>query len=236
MLSTILFTASLSAGQLPADVLATYAELLKTHLKDGQIAYRKLAAPPELAKLDRVVAAIGAASAPAGKDAAIAFYIDAYNALVLRAVIAAKMPRSVLDVKGFFDQQQHLVAQKKLTLNQLEKELLIPLAKPDPRPHMVLVCAAAGCPILEGTPYSGGDLEARLAAASRRYLASPRGAIFGPNEVKLSKIFDWYKADFGGDAGVLAFVRKYGPKAEVAALGDQPKVAYIDYNWTLNQQ
>jgi hypothetical protein len=154
---------------------------------------------------------------------------------VLRGVLDNKRPRSVLDVKGFFDDKKYKVAGQTVSLNQLEKEVLNPFAK-DPRTHMVLVCAAVGCPILEEKPYAGSDIDARLDAATRRYLSGPTGAVAAANELKLSKIFDWYKADFGGDAGVVAFVKKHLPADAAAKAGDNPKVSYIEYNWTLNQQ
>jgi hypothetical protein len=235
MITTLLSIAPLFVAQVPSDALRGYADVLENHVKDGKVAYKKLA-EHDLPKLDAFLKAVAEVKPPADKDAQLALYIDAYNALVLRAVIDEKVPRSVLDVKGFFDTKTYPVAGKKVTLNQLEKEVIIPLAKPDPRPHMALVCAAVGCPILFDTPYSGASLDARLDAAARRYFASPRGAKAGTGTLQLSKIFDWYKADFGGDAGVIAFAKKYLSAEDAKKIGAEPKISYLDYNWTLNQQ
>ena len=49
-------------------------------------------------------------------------------------------------------------------------------------------------------------------------------------------IFKWYEGDFGGAKGVVDFVKKHLPADQAKKLGDDPKVEYIDYNWTLNQQ
>ncbi len=233
--SAVALALTLSA---PAQVDATasqgYAQILKSHVKQGRVNYKALAGP-DMAKLDKYLAAVAQAKLPAAKQARMAFYIDAYNALVLKSVLTNGRPRSVLDVKGFFDGQKHRVAGKSTTLNDLEKKHLNAYAK-DPRTHFVLVCAAVGCPILESTPFTGSKLDQRLNAATRRYLTSKTGGRVSDGGVALSKIFDWYKADFGGPEGVVKFVRKHLPKAQAAKMGGSPKVSFIDYNWTLNQR
>jgi hypothetical protein len=76
----------------------------------------------------------------------------------------------------------------------------------------------------------------RMDQATRRYLTSPHGAVVSEGNVKLSMIFKWYEADFGGAKGVVDFVKKHLPADQAKKLGDNPKVEFIDYNWTLNQQ
>lgn len=234
-LAALALTLTLAAPtQVDAGARAAYADLLKTYVKDGRVDYAGLA-KKDLPKLDGYLAAVAKASLPKERDARMAFYIDAYNAIVVKSVIAHGRPRSVLDVKGFFDADEYTVAGEKTTLDALEKKHLNPFAK-DPRTHFALVCGAVGCPILDSVPYTGANLEARLDAATRRYLTSPTGARAQAGSVELSKIFDWYAGDFGGAAGVLTFVRRHLPEAQAKALGDSPKVGFIDYNWTLNQQ
>lgn len=234
--SPLLLCAVLASGpsQVDGKSAKSYAELLAKHVKNGRVDYQAIA-EKDRSKLDAYLAAVARASVPSDKNAAIAMYIDAYNALVLKAVIDHKRPRSVLDVKGFFEAKTYEVAGKSVSLDQLEKKVINPLAK-DPRTHMALVCGAVGCPILEERPYAGSDLNQRLDAAAARYLSGPTGALAADGELKLSKIFDWYKADFGGDGGVLAFVKKYLPAETLKKVGPSPKIAYLDYNWTLNQQ
>ncbi len=220
-------------AQVPESAHKGYAEVLKTHVKKGRVDYKTLSR--DTSKLDQYLAAVAKANLPKGKQARMAFYIDAYNALVIKSVITHGRPRSVLDVKGFFKEAVHTVAGKQVSLDALEKKHLNPFAK-DPRTHFVLVCAAVGCPIIEARPFVGGGLERRLDAATRRYLSGPTGAKVSDGAIALSKIFDWYKADFGGSQGVLSFVKRHLPKAQQEQLGATPKVGYVDYNWTLNQQ
>jgi len=48
-------------------------------------------------------------------------------------------------------------------------------------------------------------------------------------EVKLSKIFEWYKEDFGD---VLAYVKKYSD----TEIGKNAKLSFNEYNWNLNKK
>ena len=76
-----------------------------------------------------------------------AFYLNAYNVLVISEVVAHYPVESVQKIPGFFDKNLVSVAGEKLTLNDLEAQKL---RQPygDPRVHFALVCGAKGCPRL----------------------------------------------------------------------------------------
>jgi hypothetical protein len=217
----------------PAEALAAWTDVLKTHVSArGLVDYRAIAAR-DLAKLDQFLSAVASAPVPGDKDVALALYADAYNARVIRQVIDAGYPRSVLDVKGFFDAKSFKVAGQEVTLDRLEKKLAAPLGSP--LHHFVFVCGAVGCPRIEPKPLLGTSVRARATAAAKAYLATPRGASVRDGELELSKIFEWYAADFGGPAGVLTFARAHLPPDAAAKLGATPKVKSLEYDWTLNQ-
>jgi hypothetical protein len=218
----------------PAAAARAWADVLARRVgADGLVDYRGLARD-DLAALDGYLARVAEARAPAARADALAFYADAYNALVIRGVIRAGFPRSVLDVKGFFDKATHAVAGRGLTLDALEKEVIRPLG--NPLHHFILVCGAVGCPSLEPRALVGSDVEARAEAAARRYLATAHGARRAAPALQLSRIFEWYAADFGGPAGVRAWVRPRLPAALAAELGPDTPLSSLDYNWTLNQR
>lgn len=212
---------------------ATYQRLLSTYVEDGRVDYARLGADDSKA-LDRYLEAIAEAELPDDRGRRIGLLVDAYNATVLRSVIRHGRPRSVLDIDGFFDRETHRIAGRDLTLDALEKKVLNPYAK-DPRTHFVLVCAAVGCPVLESKPFFGSDVDTRMEAATVRYLRSPTGARRDGERLLLSKIFDWYAADFGGADGVRRFVKDRLP-SRLAPLARSGEVGFLDYNWTLNQQ
>ena len=228
---TLALAASIPAASSGAD---DYTDILTTYVKNGRVDYKGLAAN-DRAKLDRYLDGVAKAVLPNDRNRRIGFLIDAYNAHVLRAVIKHGRPRSVLDVKDFFKERVHRVAGKTVSLDQLEKEILNPYAK-DPRTHFVLVCAAVGCPILESKPYLGDDVDKRMQAATERYLSGPTGARAQSGSVAISKIFDWYAKDFGGADGAKRFILRNLPESARQTAGSDPTIAFLDYNWTLNQQ
>jgi hypothetical protein len=54
-------------------------------------------------------------------------------------------------------------------------------------------------------------------------------------EVKISKIFDWFKEDFGGtDSAVLSFIAKYRESEGDSLRRRRWRISFRRYNWTLN--
>jgi hypothetical protein len=104
----------------------------------------------------------------------------------------------ILEVKGV-----------ELSLDDIEHGLLRALFK-DPRFHYAVNCASIGCPNLQSEAFTGGKLDAQLDVAARAYVNHPRGVTVGSNGVTVSSIYNWFKADFGGnDEGVLKHLRAY---------------------------
>lgn len=217
----------------PKDVVKDYGAVLERNVRGGLVDYRALAGPAGDG-LRRWLACLQTAALPENPDQRRALLVDAYNASVLQAVVRHGRPRSVLDVKGFFQTETHRLFGQALTLDVLEKQWVRP--KAEPRAHFVLVCGAVGCPALEARPFFGSVFEERLEAATLRYLRHPRGARVAPGWLSVSKIFRWYEADFGGPAGVIDFVRARLSAEARAMLGPDPKRRDIEYDWTLNQQ
>ena len=117
------------------------------------------------------------------------FYLTTYNFLVIKPVSNEYPIKSVMDVAGFFD-QKHQVASESLSLNEIEKQQLLPVYK-DPRFHFVLVCGAVGCPPLINSAYKVDRIEKQLEFQS--FLAMNNNDFIRVNEkeTELSEIFRW---------------------------------------------
>ena len=61
-------------------------------------------------------------------------------------------------------------------------------------------CTSRSCPPLRNEPYDAAKLDAQLDEETRSYVNSPNGVKPSGDGAALSKIFDWYKEDFGGEA------------------------------------
>ena len=213
---------------------ATSAFLAKFVNAEGNVNYAAIKRNPlELKGLLKRVEAFDAASAkPTDREA---FYLNAYNLLVIGEVVARYPLESVQKVPGFFDKNLVSVAGEKLTLNDLEaQKLRQPYA--DPRVHFALVCGAKGCPRLSRAAYVGNQLDAQLTIQARKVLQDPTFIRVDAKarKVQLSQIFKWYEVDFkaSGKTGV-AYVNQFREGKTIPAIYT---VDYYPYDWALNAQ
>ncbi len=215
--------------------------LLKRYVAtDGRVAYRDLAAHDQKtldAYLGRLASAeIGGATTKATQ----AFWINAYNAGIVSAVLQGYTAENILRRRSIFRSFSFVVAGTSRTLDAIEHEILRPRFK-DPRTHFALVCASSSCPKLRRGAYTGTSLDAALDEEARRFVNDrTRNTIDASSpSVALSAIFEWFADDFVADAGsVRAFVARHlGDEAHRAVVRDSgTPITYLDYDWTLNAQ
>ncbi len=205
-----------------------------------------------------------AAAAVMSWPAKVALWTNAYNALTLKAIIdhypikpglisgIAYPDDSIRQIPGVWDRLEFLVMDRRVTLNEIEHEILRPQFN-EPRIHVALGCAAMGCPPLRPEPFTGERLDEQLDDQTRRFLGNPRQFRIDRERgvVYLSSIFQWFGEDFiptyapqEGFAGhsdkertSLNFVSGYLPpeQAEYLRTGDY-RIEYLDYDWSLNEQ
>jgi hypothetical protein len=183
------------------------------------------------------------------RDGRLAFWLNAYNACVLRLVIdhypiapgsgqtaEQAAPSAMRQIPDAGTRQFCRVAQRERSLDGIVHGILRPLG--EPRAHLATHCAARSCPALASESYRADRLDAQLDAAVRRFLADPRHYVLQRSErstLRVNKLFDWYKEDFGGTTGVVTFLRRYASAADVDVLEPgRVRVEYLPYDWTLD--
>ena len=161
-----------------------------------------------------------------------AFWINAYNVLVIKGIIEQYPVKSPLDIKGFFESLKHNVAGKQLTLNDIENGILRKNFPEEARIHFALVCAGLGCPPIINEAYLPSNLESLLQRQTERALNNPDFIQIKGKKVLLSQIFEWYRQDFeqNGDSRI-DFVNRFRQHK----LDSKLKVGYYSYDWTLNE-
>lgn len=200
-----------------------YAATLKAYVDaNGMVDYKGL--KDDHKKLDEFLLAMARVDKDTyderTKEAKIAFWINAYNALTLKAIIdhypikaglisgLAYPKNSIRQIPGVWKKIQWLVVREKLTLDQIEHAIL--RGKRDekfkkkfgsfnePRIHVALVCAAMGCPELRREPYLGEKLDDQLDEQSRIFVNNPKKFRIDRDagKVHLSSIFKWFGDDF----------------------------------------
>lgn len=206
-----------------------YPKALARHVRADGVDYAGWkASPDDMAALVRYTEDIAAKGLSGlSRDERMAFLINAYNAWMLRQVLEKYPIASVKDLApafGVFSENRITVAGEKMSLNRLEKDLLIKEFR-EPRVHFAVNCASRSCPALRATLWTPENLDAQFDEAARAYL-NKNAFGFDDKTGAVSQIFDWYAADFGGVEGVRAFIQRYR-KAPA-------KLAFLNYDWSLN--
>lgn len=218
-----------------------FNQVLQEHVEKGKVDYAKLKANPE--KLEAYLDLLAVAKpAEMPYNTQLAFWINTYNALIIKGVIDHYPTKSVRKVKlfgGFFSRLKFQVAGETYSLNQIEHDI-IRSEFVDPRVHFALVCASKSCPPLENTVYLPEIIEEQLDAVTLKFVTDPEKVRFdrAKRRVYLSKIFKWYKKDFTeGYDGVADFLADYLPSEDAEfVLAKDVKFHYLDYDWTLNDK
>jgi len=178
----------------------------------------------------------------------IAYWSNAYNALVMQGVTDKYPIKSVKDIKifyGFFKRMDFRADNRTLVLEDIESGLLRPLG--EPRIHFAINCASRSCPKLFREPWRADSLNEMLDTAARRYLNDARENRLDPatGTLYLSSIFKWYEDDFMGwlkrnnrPAVIGEYVAPYFSESNLAVWKSRKdwSVKYLDYDWDLNRQ
>lgn len=197
------------------------------------------------------------------REEKLAFFINTYNALVIHGHLKMGAPTNMWQRYRFFNYVSYLIGGEVFTLQDIENgvlrgnrkgvaQLVKPFSKTDPRLqvalphaepliHFALNCGAKGCPPIK--TYSPQDIDGQLRIAAEAFLENDDACVVdsGKGEVRLSQIFKWYKADFGGtDEKLLSWVLEHmsdSPKKSslqsVVSAG-KIRVTYLPYDWGTN--
>ena len=171
----------------------------------------------------------------------LAFWINAYNALVIKGVIDHYPTKSVRKCEAvwwlFLTRLKFNVAGEMYTLNQIEHDI-IRTEFVDARVHFALVCASKSCPPLAESVFLPETIEDQLDDVTLKFIADPEKVRLDRNGniVYLSKIFKWYETDFTeGYDGIADFLADFLPPEDAEfVLREDVTLQYLDYDWSLN--
>ena len=213
----------------------TYNRLLSKYVTSGGVKYAEWKGnAADIQALKGVVDGIAKENASAmERKAQLAFYINAYNAWILHEALEKYPTKSVKDALfTFFTSKRITVAGQQTSFNALEKETIRSKFN-DPRVHFALNCASRSCPPLSRQAFTGGNLDSQSETLAKGYVNSDKGVRYnaGTKTAELSKIFDWYKDDFKGEGGPVAFINK----RRSSPIPADAKITYQDYDWGLNE-
>ena len=237
-------------------------ELLDLYVRDGFVYYRALAG--DRRKLDGYLTALDGVPAQRvakwSRDEQVAFWLNAYNAWVLRAAIdhypirgtaRAYPANSLRQIPGVFDKTPRRVAGRSITLDQIETTVLSEFR--DPRLYLALGRGAAGSGRLRSEAYAGDRLGGQLDAVAKEFAGG--GTLLNIDEARgvvgVTPILSWREKDFvaayAGAARPLFAQRSPLEKALLAFVEpnllpherdflqkNDFKLQFQPFDWTLN--
>lgn len=252
VLTFALLVLASSPGVARASALAgleqRWTELTRTYVVEERwVDYARWHASPTdrdaLASIVREFAALD--PSVLSEPEAIAYWINLYNAVTVDLVLEHYPVKSIKDIgSGLFGSpwkiERVTVGGRALTLDAIEHEILR-VQFSEPRIHFALNCASVGCPPLAPEAFTGARLDEQLDTVTARALQSaewvdPSGCdgSYGKGKIRLTKLFDWFRSDFGGDAAVREFVARYRPADAFTLRNTRCDLEYMDYDWQLN--
>lgn len=203
--------------------------------------------PADVAALSEVVDGFEAIDPESlARDDALAFWINVYNAVTVELILEHFPVDSIKDIDGAgllgspWKLERVTIGGRDLTLDEIEHEIIRPTFD-EPRIHFAVNCASVGCPPLASEAYVGAQLDAQLDRVTRRALNDPDwvdlsecAGAYGDGTIRLSKIFDWFRDDFGGDDGIRDFLVRHRPDAAFRVRNTSCGLSFMDYDWDLN--
>lgn len=160
-----------------------------------------------------------------------AFYVNAYNLLVIKGVIDHYPFSNMLEVPGFFKTQKFNVAGERLTLDEIEFTKLF-ADEIDPRLHFVLNCGAYSCPTLYNEAIKPSEMEEQLNFAITLVMDRDDYVYIDRENrtIWVSKIFEWYKEHFEDNGSIRNFINYHRFTSVPSNFG----IKFLEYDWRLN--
>jgi hypothetical protein len=236
-----------------------FDEILDLYVRDGLVYYRALKL--ERARFDQVVDQLAAARVGGfSRDEQLAFWLNAYNALVLRTVIdhypidgkSTLYPaNSIRQVPGAFGSARHQVAGQSLTLDEIENKVLPEFH--DPRVYFALGRGAISSGRLRSEAFAADRLEAQLTDVAAECARRPECIQIDQsrNQVLVSSVFSWREREFAAAYAGAALSKFSGrsPVERAVLVYVEPKLfdveqeflardafdmKFLDFDWWLN--
>lgn len=229
---SLFFTLSLSAQ---VDH-APFNELLKKHVSSsGNVNYKGF-----IADKRQLETYLGSLSKEWpldkwSKNEQLSFWINAYNAFTIKAIIDHYPVKSITHIKvpsaeNVWKATFFSIGGKKTSLDQIENKILR-VEFDEPRMHFAINCASISCPVLRNEAYRADRLDVQLTEQTERFFKDSTKNQISSTSPALSSIFDWFKSDFTKHGTLIDFINRYS----TTKISNSAKISYMEYNWNLNE-
>ena len=165
-------------------------------------------------------------------DSKKAYWINVYNALVLKLMID-NPGDNILDI-GFIGYdvfyKKFSVGNQNLSLQYIENSILRKMN--DPRIHFAINCASKSCPPLGNRILVERNLDKQLDNKTFNFINNTENVYidYESNTIYLNRIFKWFKKDFGDLKKYIFTYLKNHEYEEVKNF----KISFFKYDWSKN--
>jgi Protein of unknown function, DUF547 len=172
----------------------------------------------------------------------LAYWINLYNALVVRVILDHYPISSIRDIApssapgsaGPWDEKLVEIEGQPVSLSDIQNRILRPIWQ-DPRVLYALSCGAVGCPNLQPEPYQADRLDHQLSKAAMAYINDPRCIQIEGDRLGVSSLYRWYAADFGGsDTAIINHLMAYAEPKLAMTLERFERISDDGFDWRLN--
>jgi hypothetical protein len=165
------------------------------------------------------------------REQQISYWINMYNVSTIKLICDHYPIKSIMDIDMAFDLLIVKLGKKEYSLNQIEKVMLNKFN--DPRIHFAINCGAVSCPPLLNKSFRALSLNKTLRERTVSFINDPLQNEISTTELKLSKIFEWYKEDFTKtNITLITYLNQFSKVQIVQGL----KITYKEYDWSLNKK
>tara|TARA_R100000935_G_C2835615_1_gene167896 strand:+ start:1631 stop:2338 length:708 start_codon:yes stop_codon:yes gene_type:complete len=226
----LILISSFSFAQETSKFFDASDKFFKQYVSNGRVKYEEIKQNPnDLHELLSLAEEIKVSTKD--PDVYKAFWINSYNIAVINGIVKQFPVKSPMDIEGFFNVEKHILGQRSVTLDDIEKILLLGNFPEESRFHFVLVCAAKGCPPLIAEAYKPETLEKQLQLQTVKAMNSSEFVKVEKETLLLSELMNWYQKDFTkGGVSLIDYINKY----RKTTLPTNLKIKFHNYNWELN--
>lgn len=171
------------------------------------------------------------------KKERLAYWINAYNAFIVKLVIDNYPIESIKDlhptlripgINSVWKKQFFKIGAADFSLSRIEHDILREMG--EPRIHFAINCASVSCPSLRDEAYVAEKLEQQFNDQADYFLNHSGKNEISKNHIAISRIFKWFTADFTQNGTLLEFLNRWA----APRINEDAEVDYKDYNWSLN--
>lgn len=159
----------------------------------------------------------------------LAYWINLYNAATVRLILQNYPTSSITNINGGipWDKKVVTISEKTYSLNQIENDIIRPTFN-EPRIHFAVNCAAVSCPKIMNSAFTADKLNYQLTKQAKSFINGAKNSIT-ESSIEISKIFEWYAADFG--SSIIEYLNKYS----TTTINSDATITYNEYDWNLNE-